>query len=124
MNELKNIAKYNMGWETISSFLYLGKEYKITVNATSYSEKDKVTDEQDKSYSDFCDKKSEIEAKVEHRLKCFLSETETNSLIPQLLKIEEDGCMALVFDICDDSEGSIVVVITEDYKLMDGDEYF
>ena len=119
-NKIFGEVKFNMGWETKKDILFFDTKYKITVSAAAYYETDKITEEQEISYSEFLENEKMILNKIQEQIDALDGKTR---YIPCLLLIQENGDYALIFDDKDDVEAGIAVTIKPEYSVLDTDQY-
>ena len=120
INNVFGEVSFNYAWETKGHLWYNNQLCEITISADSYSDKDLITSEQEKSYLYYLREKESLleKAKVE------IEKTgKSPQLIPALLVIKRNGNMGLVFDDKNDSESGLVVTFVPRIETLSPDQY-
>lgn len=121
-NQVFGEILFNMGWKTKTTIELFGNSYEIIVKARAYFEKDGITAEQEASYSDFNEKKTEKLTIIEESL-VELSDNAAKRFMPQMLLIQRNGEYALLLDDAEDLDDGIVVCLAPNVEIISQDMY-
>ena len=127
-NEVFGEVSFETGWRSKTEILLWGEIYEIMVDVEAYFESEGITTEQEASYTNFNNLKSEKQ-KITESLLLDYYENQLNEdqfrkqLTPTALIISRDGGFALLFRDSEDLDNGLAVVLSPTEEVMSQDEY-
>ena len=116
------------GWRANYSIMLWGNSHEIIADAEAFDEADSITVEQEESFESFKKFQAEKQERIELLLmRYFGSKFDATQLskrlTPRKIKVEQDGCCAMLFDDEEDPDNGIAVIFIPEEEVMTQDEY-